>query len=101
MVERYKDYLYFIYGSFAGILGTVLLYPTYLIKRILQANSKNLLTIDDKNFKVITHMTNLYQRHGIKGFYLGLSMTLLKTGPYIGLTFWCNERLKKLFKYEK
>lgn len=30
----------FLCGSFAGIFGTTLLYPTYMLKRVLQANSK-------------------------------------------------------------
>ena len=38
--EKYKSKMNFIYGSLSGVLGTVLLYPTYLIKRVFQANSK-------------------------------------------------------------
>lgn len=29
----------FVYGSLAGAIGTTILYPTYLIKRVFQANS--------------------------------------------------------------
>ena len=47
------------------------------------------------------HCIDLLKRYGIRGYYLGLSMTLLKTGPYIGITFWCNEKLKRLLGYEK
>ena len=37
---KYHGLVNFCYGSFAGILGTTLLYPTYMLKRVLQANSK-------------------------------------------------------------
>ena len=40
MVDNYKNTLNFIYGSSSGLIGTVLLYPSYLIKRVLQANGK-------------------------------------------------------------
>lgn len=55
--------------------------------------------IGDKNFKLTQYSKDLIVRHGFKGFYLGFSMTLLKTAPYIGITFWCNEKLKELFSY--
>lgn len=40
MVDRYRSQLNFVYGSLSGVIGTCLLYPTHLIKRVLQANSK-------------------------------------------------------------
>jgi hypothetical protein len=92
MIDNYRNTLNFLFGSLSGLIGTVLLYPTYLIKRILQANDK-------KDFRLIDHMKHLYQRQGFKGFYLGLSMTLLKTVPYQGLVFLLNEQLKTLLKY--
>jgi hypothetical protein len=39
MVEKYRNTLNFFYGSLSGFVGTIILYPTYMIKRILQANS--------------------------------------------------------------
>ena len=38
--KKYHNVVNFCYGSFAGLLGTTLLYPTYMLKRVLQANSK-------------------------------------------------------------
>ena len=55
--------------------------------------------LDNKNFKLSEYTKDLIKRHGYKGFYLGFSMTILKTAPMIGITFWCNEKLKELFKY--
>ena len=92
MVPEYKSSLNFLYGSFSGVLGTVLLYPTYMIKRVLQANS-------DKSFSLVSYLMNQVRTQGIKGFYLGMSMTLIKVVPYQGLLFWCNEKLKILLRY--
>lgn len=39
MVPKHRDTLNFVYGSFAGLFGTILLYPSHMIKRVLQANS--------------------------------------------------------------
>lgn len=38
MIDSYRNSLNFTYGCLSGLVGTVLLYPSYLIKRILQAN---------------------------------------------------------------
>lgn len=94
MIPEYRGTLNFIYGSLSGVFGTVALYPTYMIKRVLQANN-------DKNFSLFRYMMDLYKRQGIKGFYMGMSMTLVKVIPYQGILFWCNEKLKVLMKYEK
>lgn len=94
MVPEYKNTLNFLYGSLSGVLGTVVLYPTYMIKRVLQANT-------DKNFKLFAYSKDLIKRQGLQGFYLGMSMTLVKVIPYQGILFLCNEQLKILLKYEK
>jgi len=39
MIPKYRDGLNFIFGSMAGLFGTVLLYPSHMLKRVLQANS--------------------------------------------------------------
>ena len=94
MIPEYKNTLTFIYGSFSGVFGTVILYPTYMIKRVLQANN-------DKNFSLFSYSKDLISRQGIRGFYLGMSMTLVKVIPYQGILFLCNEKLKILLRYEK
>lgn len=40
MNQKYRGLLNFIYGAFSGIIGAVFLYPTYLFKRIMQAQGK-------------------------------------------------------------
>jgi solute carrier family 25 phosphate transporter 23/24/25/41 len=45
MVPEYRAVLNFIFGAVSGVIGTTLLYPTHLIKRVFQANSKLILII--------------------------------------------------------
>ncbi len=98
--SKYKIYLNLLYGSLAGTIGTLIMYPFYMIKRVLQANSKFIaLYLDKERISIKSHLKDLLSRYGIRGFYLGLSMTLLKTAPYVGITFLCNEKLKEMFKY--
>lgn len=94
MVPKYRNTLNVIYGSFSGVFGTVALYPTYMFKRVLQANNK-------KDFSLIAYSRDLLQRQGVRGFYQGMSMTLVKVIPYQGILFGCNEKLKELLQYEK
>ena len=92
MIPKYRDSLNFVYGSIAGVIGTALLYPTYLLKRVLQANS-------GKDFQIGVYVKDMYARQGIRAFYQGMSMTFLKVVPYQGLLFWGNEKLKYLIGY--
>jgi hypothetical protein len=39
MIPEYRDILNFLYGAISGVIGTTLLYPTHMIKRVFQANS--------------------------------------------------------------
>jgi hypothetical protein len=39
MISKFKNYLNLIYGSLAGVIGTLIMYPFYMIKRVFQANS--------------------------------------------------------------
>jgi hypothetical protein len=93
MIPQYRSALNFIFGSLSGVVGTVALYPTYMFKRIMQANNS-------KDFNIFRHGADLYRRKGITGFYNGMSMTIVKVIPYQGIMFWCNEKLKVILKYE-
>ena len=91
MVEKYRNTLNYIYGSGSGVIATVLLYPTYMLKRVLQSS--------DTKKKLSAFFREILVKDGFKGFYKGLSMTLLKTAPYQGFLFWANEKFKKIIKY--
>lgn len=91
MIEKYRNTLNYIYGSGSGVMATILLYPTYMLKRVLQSR--------DSKSKLLPIFKDIMLKDGFKGFYKGLSMTLLKTAPYQGFLFWSNEKFKKLIKY--
>jgi hypothetical protein len=39
MIEEHRGAMNFLFGATSGVIGTTLLYPTHLIKRVFQANS--------------------------------------------------------------
>lgn len=94
MVPEYHSLLSFLFGSISGIIGTTLLYPTHLIKRVFQANN-------DKTLKMLPWIKNTLRTQGIVGIYKGMSVTYLKIIPYQGLLFCTNENLKLILGYEK
>jgi len=47
------------------------------------------------------YLKDMFQRQGMKGFYQGMSMSLVKIVPYNGLIFLLNDYLKVLMNYEK
>jgi|LauGreDrversion4_2_1035121.scaffolds.fasta_scaffold999203_1 hypothetical protein len=92
MVEKYRNTLNYLYGSLSGVIGTTILYPTYLLKRVVQTSNTEM--------NYINHIKNIYLVNGIPGFYKGLFTCYLKVIPYQGFLFWSNEKFKKLLKYE-
>jgi len=92
MVDKYRGSLNFIFGGFSGLLGTCLLYPSYMMKRVLQAN-------DIKELKLGGLIRQIFRTQGISGFYKGMSMSLIKIVPYQGLLFWINEKMKVIMNY--
>jgi len=100
IIEQYRSQLNFIFGAFAGVLGTTILYPTYLIKRVFQANSKIFNNIiDDMSLTILQYIKITLREQGIIGMYKGISITYLKTIPYQGLLFYTNEKFKIYLKY--
>ena len=91
MNEEYKNTLNYIFGSISGVIGTTLLYPTYLLKRVLQTSIDKL--------SIRQHIKIIYQKDRIYGFYKGLTTCYMKVIPYQGFLFWSNEKLKKMIKY--
>ena len=92
MNENYKNTLNYIFGSLSGVIGTTILYPTYLLKRVLQTSNNNI--------NIRSHCKRIYQQEKIFGFYRGLSTCYFKVIPYQGFLFWSNEKFKKILKYD-
>lgn len=91
-MKKYKNSANLIYGFAAGTFGTVLLYPNYVLKRVAQ-------TTTDKSFTLGQYISHIYKEKGLRGFYAGLSLNLIKSGPYFGIMFFCNEKLKEIVKF--
>jgi solute carrier family 25 protein 16 len=97
MLQKHRSKLNFIFGSLAGMIATTLLYPTLMIKRVFQANSKYKIKnklLDDKNLRISSWIVDCYRKIGITHFYKGMSIYYIKTIPYQGILFWTNEKLK-------
>jgi hypothetical protein len=92
MNERYKNTLNYIFGSLSGVIGTTILYPTYLMKRVLQTSTLKIT--------IRQHFYHINSTQGFFGFYKGLGTCYLKVIPYQGFLFWSNEKFKKIIKYE-
>lgn len=98
--SKKKHLLDLYYGTLTGFVVTLTLYPFYLFKRVMQINSKFIyLLLDGNDMKLIPLVKDIVKTQGAKGMYRGMSLCLLKTGPFIGISFWANEKLKKVLKY--
>lgn len=91
-INKHKNSSNLIYGLAAGVISTLLLYPNYVLKRVAQ-------TTRDKNFSLGYYIHKIYTKKGIKGFYSGMSLNLIKSGPYFAIVFFCNEKLKEWVKF--
>lgn len=102
-LKRYKNSANLIYGFTAGVIGTIFLYPNYVLKRVAQTCkmiiNNNYKSIAKGNFSLAKYIREIYHQKGIFGFYSGLSLNLVKSGPYFALTFLCNEKLKEVLKF--
>ena len=103
-LHTYPSLMHFTYGSVASLIGTTLLYPTYMLKRVLHANSKYLIVnfffLDDKNFSLNNYLKICYSKYGFRGFYRGLSLSYIKLVPSQGIMFSLNEKLREVLNYK-
>lgn len=89
--DNYKPKIYqlMIAGASAGIGYNCTLFPVDTIKSIMQSNDKPGLT-----FLSITKQ--IWNKSGIRGFYSGMGVTMIKTIPTSALMFIVYEKLKEL-----
>jgi len=73
----------YLAGSVAGLSGTIFSCPMHNVKIKMQNQIKPIIETNFRNT-----IKNIYQVRGIKGFYLGFKMTLLRdffySGSYLG-----------------
>ncbi|TID28128.1 hypothetical protein CANINC_002665 [Pichia inconspicua] len=89
--KNYKPKVYelMLAGASAGIGYNCTLFPVDTIKSIMQANDKPGL-----NFFEIAKQ--VFKRNGIRGFYSGMGVTMIKTIPTSAIMFLVYEKLKEL-----
>ncbi|GME99477.1 unnamed protein product [Ambrosiozyma monospora] len=102
--KRKEDYEHkpmelMIAGGMAGMAYNGILFPVDTVKSIIQSQDH----LTGSNGKVSSSNTVLgvskiiYMKHGLKGFYSGLGITMIKTVPASGIMFYCYETIKKQF----
>lgn len=74
-----------ISGALAGIAQTVAMTPFEHVRIKTQ-------TLDQKTRHIVR---NIYQEHGMRGFYKGCRITLVKNIPDTAIYFWSYEQMQK------
>lgn len=88
---REKQHDLFTSGVMAGIISQTIAYPGDTIKKQMQNNGLH----GEKKYNHIIHcIRSLYFQYGIRGFYTGLSINLLKCMPGSAIQFAVYEWVK-------
>jgi len=75
-------------GSLAGLTATIVTYPMDMMRtRFAGVHIKE---------PIHDIMSSTFQKHGLAGFYRGLSVTVANVLPYSGLMFGCYEMCRSL-----
>ncbi len=77
-------------GAAAGVAYNALLFPVDSVKSRLQTGVV-------KSSSIRGAVAELYQSHGIRGFYRGSLITVLRAAPSNALIFWVYEQLARNF----
>lgn len=78
-------------GTLAGMFQQITTYPLDVIRTRLAFKQIRVFRLCVKN---------IFQLEGIRGFYKGLSTTLVTGAPYVGIQMTCYDRLKKALTTE-
>jgi len=82
-------------GGLSGAAATTIVFPFDVVRTRLVSQGEP---------KIYKNMTNailtIYKNEGVKGFYRGISPTLVQIGPYVGAQFGFFVAFKDLVAYE-
>src|ERR1700737_790306 len=82
----------FVAGGFAGILSKCTIFPLDTIRKRLQDQGPTLNKYIHRDIPVyngITHcVRSILRDEGVRGFYKGLGVALVKSGPSAAITLW-------------
>jgi solute carrier family 25 thiamine pyrophosphate transporter 19 len=85
----------FIAGSTAGFAATTLTYPLDLLRTRFAADSSK------QRSSVIGSVYRIHRAEGVRGFFRGLSPTLLSIVPNLGIFFVVYEQVRKVLQRAK
>jgi len=89
--SKYRAIIHFLSGAISKALATYLTYPYQTLKTILQANEHD-------NVSIPENIKNIYQKHGLGGFYKGLSAKLSQTVVNSALLLVLYEEIHRLIE---
>ncbi|KAG0249236.1 mitochondrial thiamine pyrophosphate transporter [Actinomortierella ambigua] len=86
----------FISGASAGLVATAFTYPFDLLR------TRFAVQRDVKVYTgVVQAFQHIYRHDGIRGFYRGMSPSLIQVIPYMGIMFGSYDTLKKVARWMK
>ena len=81
------------------MFSVTITYPTDLVRRRLQLQGFD--SSVPKYNGILDSIRKIFKYEGFFGFYRGLSMTYIKTGPAVAIQFWSIENLNKIINNEE
>lgn len=92
-----------IAGFIAGSASKTGVFPLDLIRKRLQVQGPTRKEYFLKDIPVYAGLSRtirkIWQREGMRGFYKGLGISLLKSAPSSAITLWTYEQSSRLWKY--
>lgn len=93
--NKHSTTLNLAYGAVAGAAAQTASYPFEVVRRRMQVGG---LLRPDRFFGFWETVSFIYQRKGLRGFYVGLSIGYLKVIPLTAISFASWEAIKKVLQ---
>ena len=78
-------------GGLAGLVSQTSAYPLEVIRRRMQVGGA---TGDGHRLRIAETAGKIYQEHGFRGFWVGLTIGYIKVVPMVAVSFFVYERMK-------
>jgi solute carrier family 25 protein 16 len=91
--------VHLISGALAGAISQTAAYPLEVVRRRMQVGGQYQVDSFEAQVYRNTRATirHIYQRHGFRGFFVGLSIGYIKVTPMSMISFWTYEACKTAF----
>ncbi|KAJ8986119.1 hypothetical protein NQ317_005589 [Molorchus minor] len=94
IVSSYPVFKAFLAGSFSGTFSTVLFQPLDLVKTRLQNPTTALISGSHGTISMVAVFTNILQREHIRGLWRGMTPSITRCVPGVGLYFCSVDYIK-------